>query len=411
MNSRPYQSPLVKGWNLLAKVVPNQILSPRLSVDGVMAEAIRTAGCSDFGEGSFLEPLERLLQSIEATADLHPFGRFYVKKVLAGQLVHRLKLRAIQQKHPEILQQRIKSPLIILGLPRTGSSFLFNLLAQDPAHRYLTNWEVVVSPVPPPGDYTFQNDPRRKSGHRLMHLQNHLAPALKQMHTFCLDGPEECTPLLMQNFSTSVFSNLFNIPAYSKWVTSAPLAETYQHHKRILQTLQWKYSKQRWLLKSPQHMAALEELLEVYPDACLIQTHRDPVKAVSSYASLSATFRGIAARRVDYEQLGRQTIEMLSHSHKRFLEQRRRIVPDRIMDIAYNELVHNPAGTLRRIYQHFEIPWPADSQERVQSYLGRDKRPSRRHRYEPEDFGLTPPDIRESFASVPEKRTIAPSKP
>ena len=198
MSIKPYQCVLVKAWNMLAPLVPGRKMSPTLARADLLKAAQKTAGCSDFGGTTFLEPLDRLLESIEASCDLHPFGRFFVKQMITGLLVNRLKLVDLWSRHPEILSETVSTPLIILGLPRTGTSFLFTLLAQDPAHRYLSNWEATVSQVPPEGEYSRADDPRRKLGKHLMKFQHFLAPNMSDLHTFYLDGPEECTSLLMQ---------------------------------------------------------------------------------------------------------------------------------------------------------------------------------------------------------------------
>ena len=173
------QSALVRSWNFLAPLLPRRVGSPALSFDDLAEAARQAAGSSDFGGTSFLEPLRRLVESIEDTADLHAFGRFYVKNVLTGLLANRLRLADLWKRRPEILRETITKPLVVLGLPRTGTTLLFNLLAQDPAHRSLTNWEAVVSQAPPEGSYGFESDPRRRRGHYLMKLQNHLAPRMR----------------------------------------------------------------------------------------------------------------------------------------------------------------------------------------------------------------------------------------
>ena len=141
MSKTPYQCIFVKVWNILAQIVPGPLMSPSLSRSSLMKAAEKDAGCTNFGSTTFLEPLDKLLESINDTGDLHPFGRFYVKQMIVGILVNRLKLVELWERHPEISNEIIHTPFIILGLPRTGTSFLVTLLAQDPAHRYLSNWE------------------------------------------------------------------------------------------------------------------------------------------------------------------------------------------------------------------------------------------------------------------------------
>lgn len=372
-------------------------MSPALSLDTVMNSAVSNAGFDDFGSHSFHEPLRLLLGSLEDTGDLHPFGRFYVKAMVVELLTNRLKMVDLWGRQPDILSTTVRRPVIILGLPRTGTSFLFNLLSQDPAHRVLSNWETTVSQVPPEGPYTYKNDPRRKKGRYLMRFQNYLVPQMKDIHQFYLDGPEECTPLLMQEFTTQAFAGMFNMPSYSKWLNTASHLPTYRHHKRILQTLQWKYPGERWLLKSPDHITAIEAILDTYPDACLIQLHRDPVRSVASWASLNAVFRGIYMRSVDARVLGQQVLERLAADVADYLSQREHCVANRLFDLHYKDLTSDPLAVVQRIYDRFELVLSPDAESRIQTFLATDRKKKRAHHYSPWDFGLTPKLILERF--------------
>jgi hypothetical protein len=393
----PYQSVLVKAWNGLARWAPGHLMSPALSLDAVMKSAISNAGFDDFGSTGFREPLAILLESLAETGDLTPFGRFYTKAMVTELLANRLKLVDLWGRQPEILSETVRKPVIILGLPRTGTSFLFNLLSQDPAHRVLSNWETTVAQVPPEGTYTWKNDPRRKKGRFLMGFQNYLVPQMKAMHRFYLDGPEECTPLLMQEFTTQALAGMFNVPAYSRWLDTASHSATCQHHKQILQTLQWKYPGERWLLKSPDHIAAIEAMLETYPDACVIHMHRDPVKSVASWASLNAAFRGIYMRSINAGELGQQVLNRLATDVTSYLTQRRRCMPERFLDMQYRDLTSDPLGVVQGIYERFDLVLSADAEKRLQVFLAKDRQKKRAHHYSPGDFGLGPQLIQEDF--------------
>ncbi len=393
----PYQSALVKAWNLTARVAPGRLMSPALDVDGLMASAIKSAGVRDFGEDSFREPLGKLVEALEATDNLHAFGRFYIKQMLTGLLANRLKLVDFWQRCPDVLNETIAAPLIILGLPRTGTSFLFDLLAQDPAHRYLTNWEATVAQVAPEGVYAWQDDPRRKLGRHLLRFQHYLAPHMKEIHVFHLDGPEECTSLLMQEFTTLAIAAMFEAPAYSAWLDSACHDATYRHFKRILQTLQWRYPGQRWLLKSPSHIDAIESILKVFPDARFIQMHRDPVRAVASFASLCAAFRGICSRSVDMAVVGQQAMTRLAFDFDRYLQVRQKCASSSFVDLYYNDLVTSPLDTAKLIYERFGINYSASAQADMGAYLSRERQGGASHNYQPEDFGLTAAAIRQRF--------------
>jgi hypothetical protein len=377
--------------------MPGQLMSPALSPQALMNLAVKRTGLDDFGGSDFREPLEILVQSLQDTGDLHPFGRFYVNAMFTELLINRLKLVDLWKRQPDISGEPIGQPVIILGLPRTGTSFLFNLLALDPAHRVLTNWETTVSQVPPEGAYGFRQDPRRKKGRFLMRFQNYLVPQMKKMHQFYLDGPEECTPLLMQGFATQALAGLFNVPDYSGWLDTASHAATYRHHRRILQTLQWKYPGERWLLKSPDHIAALADILETYPDACIVHTYRDPVKSVASWASLNSAFRGIYMQSINVAELGRQVLDRLSSDVRAYLEQRQDIEKNRIIDLSYERLSGNPLEAIHGLYEQFGLVMSAAAEARIHAFLAQDRKTRRSHQYSPGDFGLTARSIQERF--------------
>ncbi|MBV1928005.1 MAG: sulfotransferase [Gammaproteobacteria bacterium] len=371
-------------------------MSPRLELGSLLTAAVKTAKVDDFGSDDFHEPLQQLLGSLDEGGKLHPFGQFYVKQMLLGLLVNRLKLVELWKSRPQLISENITAPLIILGLPRTGTSFLFELLAQDPAHRYLTNWEATVAQVPQQGRYSWNSDPRRKVGRRLMRFQNYLAPGMGEIHSFHLDGPEECTPLLMQGFNTLAIASMLNVPGYSQWLNDAPHKETYYHFKKVLQTLQWKYPGERWLLKSPSHIEAVDSLLEVFPDARLIQTHRDPVKAVTSFASLCAAFRGICCPNIDMDELGEQVLNRLSHDFSAYLRVRKTCAQERFYDLMYSDLVADPEASIDDIYQYFGMALTAPARQQMLAYLGKE-REGGGHSYSPEDFGLNAEQIRDRF--------------
>jgi sulfotransferase family protein len=397
LRTAPYQSSLVKLWNLAAKLKHDSNKGDPFSLTEFLHPTNKESSNGRSKTDPHIDALACLLSSLNNSGNLHPFGRFYVKTLFNELLVNRAQLSALWKRNPEILNEKISRPLIILGLPRSGTSFIFNLLAQDPNHRFLRNWETTVSQSPPEGYCTYQHDPRRRKGRFLMYFQNFLAPHLKDIHEFYLDGPEECTPLLMQGFATQAFSGMFNVPAYSAWLDTASHTETYQHHKRILQTLQWKYPGQRWLLKSPDHLAAVDSIMEVYPDACLVHLHREPVQSISSWASLNAAFRGIYMHSIDSEELGFQALDRLSKDMDSYLIQRHHHNPDQFLDVYYHSLISDPLGVVQKIYQHFDLEFAPDTKQIMSVFLDVAGKKSGPHRYTTEQFGLSPDVIRTRF--------------
>ena len=398
MQRNTSQRLIVRAWNNCSRILPSATMQDELSFDALLHGAKKQTRLSDFGDETFFNPLKKLISSINQNSDFHPFGSFYINKFLTGLLAHRLKLVDYSISHPAILNEKITRPIIILGLPRTGTSLLFNLLAQDPTHRFIANWEASVSQVPPNGDYFFQSDPRRKSGKYLLKFQKYLMPDIDKLHAFLLDGPEECTPILLQSFTTQAFAGMFNVPSYSSWLDQADHEPTYLHHKRVLQALQWKYPAERWLLKSPDHIASINAILKVYPDACIVHTHRDPTKSVASWASLALHFRSIYYRHVDTKELGQQVLKQLAQDVERFIVEEKHHDSKFFYNITYENLVKNPINAVQGIYEYFNLPLSKQTEKQMHVFMDKgSKHHPGAHKYSPEDFGLTARGIRSQF--------------
>lgn len=392
------QSLLARSWNKLAPWLPAGIAPQSLDADTIIQSILKRHGQGQWLSGAHIEALHQLISALNHTGELHAFGRFYVREMLSGMLDARARLEQHWTRHPDILTLSINKPLIILGLPRSGTSFLFNLLAQDPAHRYLRNWETTVSQIPPARTCQIDQDPRRRTGRLLMAMQNHLAPELKHIHEFHLDGPEECTPLLMQGFQTQALAGMFNVPAYSSWLNQCDHTPDYAHHKRALQTLQNTYPAERWLLKSPDHLPGVAALLKHHPDACLIHLHRDPTESVASWASLNAAFRGICSSQLDNTLIGEQILNRLATDMEAYIEQRDQLgLEKRFMDIPYSALIRDPLGTVEQIYQHFNLDTTDLTRQSIQRFLSQDTKKARKHQYSPEKYGLTGAQILKRF--------------
>lgn len=390
--SQPF---FIRLWNSFASSRPSK--EPLLRSE-LMEAAKQRAGLADYGELDFVEGLDLFIAALETGADFHAFGRFQLRQLLIAMLVHRLRLVALTQKHPEILKEHVRRPLFVLGMPRTGTTLLFNLLAKDPKHRFLHNWEAFIGQVPPPGKYSFERDPRRRQARWMLRVQKHLMPGLDAIHEFSPGGPEECTPILMQSFATQAFAGGWDVPAYSDWLDRADHDGTYRHHHRVVQALQWKYPATRWVFKSPDHLASVDTLLKRYPDACLIHIHRDPAQAVSSWASLNQVYRRVYYEQVDRQELGQQVLRRLAADAERCTYQRERIESGRVLDLAYPDLVDRPIETIRSVYECFGLDLSPEAVSLMQSHLKESPKGKHgAHRYGPEDFGLSTEEIRKRF--------------
>jgi hypothetical protein len=367
------------------------------SEQGVLDDARRAAGLSDFGDEGFREGLRVLLETYEKTAGFTPQGRRRNRRRVVQLLATRLRVEAAFRRHPEIRQRQIRRPLVLTGLPRSGTSALFNLLAADPAARPLRLWEAVF-PDPMEGLAPGQPDPRRAA------LDAHYArareknPEFTKIHFTSADTPEECVLLLSHDFCDVQMGIEVMMEPYASWFRRQDFRRSYRYYHDLLRMLDWQRPGERWLLKAPAHMWALDALVESFPDVCVVWTHRNPVQCVASVASLTAAL--MAGREaVDKAELGPVVMDFYATSLERGLASRERLDPERFVDVDYREFVSDPVGSASRIYRHFGLDLGPDVVAALRTHA--EANPQGRHgvhRYELEEYGLTQDLVRARFA-------------
>ncbi len=382
---------------------------PSLEERDLLETAVRRAGSSDFGDDHFLEGMRVLLDAVEGEAELSTLGRLSCRETLLRYLENRLRLTEYRKEHPEIAAQEVERPIFIVGLPRTGTTLLFNLLAHDPHNRTPLSWEVEW-PVPPPEPQTYDTDPRIKDAEKLFGNLDRLIPTLPAIHEFGARLPQECVPINAHEFLSVQFHITFHVPSYQAWLNEQNMVRSYEFHKKFLQHLQSKHMKDRWALKSPAHLPAIDELLQVYPDALIIHTHRDPAHVMPSLASLNYAFRGMNSDSVDPMRIGRNVLDTWSLNLRKAVEARRRHrnKPRQFFDAHFEDTLVDPIDLLRRAYEHFGLDFTHATRDRMVAFLGANPRGSRGvHRYVREDFGLELAEIRERFAEYVDEFGVA----
>jgi hypothetical protein len=404
---RPLGLRLLNGAGRAARATGFPVL--RLDAEALMARAERRTGLHDFGADTFREPLRRLVHSLEHEAELTLLGRLIARTDLVRFLENRLRMTAEHRRHPEIAAAPIERPLFILGLPRTGTSILHELLAQDPANRVPMTWEV-MHPWPPPERATYESDPRIAQVEKHFAGVDRLIPNFKSMHPMGATLPQECVALTAHDFASMVFHPTYRVPGYQTWLDGADLRGVYASHRRQLQYLQWRCPGERWVLKSPGHLWALDALLDVYPDARIIQTHRDPLKVVASLTSLVTLLRSMASDRVDALEIGADWTTLLAAGLERSIAVRARRLPEgpQVIDVHFADLVRDEIGTVRRIYEHFGLTLGADAEARMRRFLAanpRDKHGT--HRYTLAASGLDATVERQRYAAYQRRFDVA----
>lgn len=387
----------------------------RLDADTLVARARRNTGLHDLGDDVFAGPiaregLRRLIDSYEREADLTVLGRIMARSDLVRLLENRLRMTAVWRKHPEIGQGEIKRPIFILGLPRTGTSILHELLAQDPANRTPMTWEV-MHPWPPPERAGFETDPRIAQVDKHFGGIDRLLPDFKSIHPMGAQLPQECVAMTAHDFATIAYHTTNRVPSYQAWLEAADLRPVYASHRRQLQYLQWRCPGDRWVLKSPGHLWALDALLAVYPDARIVQTHRDPLKVLASLVSLMRTLRSLGMRvdRIDPVEIGRDWAERLERGLRATSETRDRQIadPSRTYDLLFKDFVGNEIAAIGKLYAHFDLELTPEAQARMRAFLAAHSRDQRgRHTYDLAGTGLDVAAERRRFAPYQERYAI-----
>lgn len=372
-----------------------------------MAAASRKTGLSDWGDESFRIPFQILLESYRKDARLNFVGWLLLHRDLIKYLSNRLLIREELKRHPEILQKPVHRPLFIVSLPRTGTTLLQELLAHDPSNRSLLFWEA-HRPSPSPDPHTRETDPRIKEAEKDLRYMHAMAPGYASMHLSLARGPHECIPLLSNSFASSSFYAFANLPRYAEWLREQDMLPTYLYYRQQLQILQWRCPGDRWLLKSPVHLYSLDELLAVFPDACIVQTHRDPLSIVPSGCSILSTIQGIRSDHVDPVHLSREWLRDMEFTMERVTKARDSADSARFFDVYYKDIVQDPIETVRHIYEHFRYDFTDRFEQGMCKWLAANPQHKHGvHRYSLEQFGLNKDIVNRYFAKYCERFHIS----
>jgi hypothetical protein len=375
------------------------------TVDDLHASATRLTGLDDFGADDYRDGLAVLLESYAGEEDLTPLGAKMNRVFLRGALTARLLSEAGWRQYPEHADVRIDRPVFVTGLPRTGTTALHRLLTADPAHQGLELW-LTQAPQPRPPREMWDSNPvfaQLQAAYAQHHVEH---PEFMGVHYIAADQVEECWQLLRQSMRSVSFECLAHLPAYSAWLAQQDWTAAYRRHRRNLQLVGLPDAGRRWVLKNPSHLFALGELLAVYPDALVIQTHRDPRTAIASSCSLAAHATDGWSRRFTGDVIGADQLELWARGLDRFMAVRAASSQSSFCDVGYEDFVADPIGTIESVYGRFGLELPgaaADAMRAVQAGSagdgGGDRGAAPAHRYSLADFGLTSEQVDERFAA------------
>jgi hypothetical protein len=371
----------------------------RLDEQILFDKACAATGLEDFGDDSFVAALRVLLRAYETEAGFSFVGRIGVHGDTVRLLSNRLRLVADRRRCPGIADEVIRRPLFITGLPRSGTTFLHALLAQDPAHRAPLVWEVMY-PSPPPEWSSYDSDPRITTTARQLKWLDLLMPEFKTVHLIGARLPQECIAITSHAFRSYTFESMYDVPSYRTWHDRQDKRGEYEFHRHFLQHLQWRCPGQRWVLKAPSHLLALEALLKVYPDAGILLTHRDPLTVLASCASFTEVLRRMFSERVDKASLAGEVRQRWEQGAGLAVKYRQTPgdLHRQLFDVHYLELVRDPMSMVRRIYEYFDLELTAAAEVAMERFLAANpKNKEGVHRYSLEEFGLNPEEERRRF--------------
>lgn len=361
----------------------------------IIEKARSKTGIGEFDSLSFREGLDIIVADANESRDLSDSGRIGIEKIFVGLLASRLRVSQYLRDHPAVLGSPVERPVFTLGAPRTGTTLMCNLLAADPARRSLLRWEI-SDLVPPAAPGALKSDPRCLKRMKIEEERPQSRSASLKLHYEQADGPAECTILHGQDFKAQSIEALFPAPRYSEWILACDMRSTYEYHRKVLQILQ-STNPGRWNLKMPSHALHIKALLDVFPDARLIWTHRDVFKAAGSFLSLIEAIQSGFCVTPDRAFISRTYPRQFAEHLLRPLAERRK--RGRFYDQHYAELVRDPIAQMRALYDWLGDPFTPKAEAGMRAWL--EENPQGRfgaHRYSLETYGLRVDDLKPMLA-------------
>ncbi|MDP3859465.1 MAG: sulfotransferase [Stagnimonas sp.] len=378
-----------------------------LSPEALEAAAIeQVGGLSHFGLPDHRPGLERLCASLNTEANLSDFGRGLLQQKIVEMLVNRLRIEHWFVQHPEIAQEQIAAPVVIVGLPRTGTTLLQRVLACDSRFYSMPWWESRY-PVPFPGESVLEPVQRIERARGEVQVMVEAMPKLLAIHPMDADQADEEVMLMEHSFRAS-FNAYANLPSYMDWLHGSDETPTYEYLKRMLQFLQWQkrqrgVTAERWVLKAPHHLLRMGLLLKLFPGAKIIQTHRDPVDTIPSIASMIHTLWSIYGAAPDAKAAGREWNDLMVKAFHHTMAVREQN-PAPFFDVRFIDTVKQPFAVVQAIYGFLGMTLTPQAEQAMRAWMEKNSRDSRAaHDYKPEDFGLSVEQLKRDFADYRKK--------
>jgi hypothetical protein len=382
-------------------------LHDRFKPERLIATACEEAGSDDFGADGWQPGLALVADGLVREAKLSAIGVEIAHLDLMRALKNRLDVVAWRKQHPEIAAKGIDAPIVIVGQPRTGTTILYDLLAQDPDLRAPLTWEV-DAPCPVPQPETYHDDPRIAVTQASLEMSEQIIPGFLAFHPMGALVGQECVRITASEFTSMIFSVQYRLPSYYRWLLyEADHTGAYAFHRIFLQHLQSGVPGQ-WLLKSPAHLWQLDALFAEYPDALIVQTHRDPLNVISSIAALTNHLRRMGSDESDIAECAVQSYEEIAVGLEREMALRDggRIPTDQVIDVHYADFINAPWTTIGGIYQKLGRELRPDTEQRMRDFLAAHPGEGGRGRYTWSDTGLDAGEVRDRVRAYQERYAV-----
>jgi hypothetical protein len=383
-----------------------------LELSQLTDQALQATGLADFGDASWQEGAERLISELNDGAALNDVGRIMAESDVVEYLTNRLRVVDWVKRNLSIADGDIRPPIVVLGQPRTGTTILFDVLAQDPANRVPLTWEV-DQPWPPPETATYETDPRIDEVDAKLAAVDLLIPGFRAMHDMGARLGQECVRITAADFRSMIFATQYRVPTYQRWLLhQADMAPAYRYHRMFLQYLQSAHPAERWVIKSPAHLWSLEAMFNEYPGALIVQTHRDPLRVVCSLASLVDLLRRLASDDVSISAVAAEWVDDIVLGLDRAVEARRNgtVPASQAVDVRFRDFLSDPMAVVRTIYERLGIELTAEAEKAMRAFLAANpKEKHGGHAYSFADTGLDAGLLRErtrdyqEFFDIPEE--------
>lgn len=375
------------------------------SRDEMIAEAKARTGLDDLGDTWFLANLDALIPSLNGEAQLSEGGAAFAKETIVNSLVNRLRFVELFKQHPEIDDEQVEVAAVVAGLPRTGSTMLHRMLAAAPGMTG-ARWYETKNYAPLPGEERGNPEPRREQAKILLDQMIQAIPELMTIHPMDIDQPDEELIIMGQLFSSTMIEGTFFVPTFARWLMEHDRIQIYRDLKQILKLLQWwdpSRKGHKWVLKTPGHLMGLDGVIEVFPEAKIVMTHRDPVQTVPSYCSMMHNLYLMTSDRIDRASVGKVWLDRLAELLDTFVTERAKVQGRNFIDVLYTEQLAHPVEVGRRVLEQSGITVTPEIEAGMAEWIEANKREDRApHKYSLEDFGLTREQVEERFRTYRE---------